>query len=892
MAEQIISHVLSKLEDLLIKEYFFLKGVTQQVELVKIHLRQMQSFWRDAEEKKNKGDNRTRQWVRDVREVAFEIENAIDNYVVQIHNVTAKHVRIGKRYAVKIVALHKLGDKISKIQEKIRTISESRNNLGIKNLGEDAGEEKPFLKTIVVPDIDNEEIVGFEDDRKTIIDALVNDAKNKKRQVLSIVGVGGLGKTTLAHKVYNNPRVKELFDLRIWLSISQDFKPIDILRKLYEKAMGNSRMPVEEAEAYLAELNKSLSNKRYLIVLDDAWTDDVFDYLNVGFPDVGNGSRVIITTRFLNVATDPTRVFKLPFLNKEESLELLLKNALQTPNPLTNCPDELRDVAKKLAERCDGLPLAIVVLGRLLSKKPCDHAHWSQVGKNLDWYRDGEGCMNILYSSYHDLPYYLKSCFRYLACFPEDHKIEAVPLLRMWIAEGFMDHNKKGMLEDEAEHCLEELAQRSLVQVVERNNDGSIIFFRVHDLLHDLAIRESEENDFLLICKNENTQTDFKKARRVVIHNNHKVESQNQNLENIAMPNVRSFLNFDIEVPVGIKYPLLRVLELKGSRNLTKLPEELKSMIHLRYLGLENTGLKQLPETIGCLQNLQTINIWGTKVEKIPSSLWGIQALRHVTLREWLPGPPPSANLVNLQTLEYVSVPESWRDGLPHLPSLRTLDLHYFDTEENGSIVMPNWNIVITLLGTLNNLVSLFIEGDRIPAEIADVKTSPGYKHLQTLFLSGPRFSKLPYSTKFSLDTVELPRNLIRLSLWYIWFDKDPMPKLEKLPFLKSLYLWGIENVEEMVCSAGGFPQLQELRIVLVNDLKQWKVEKEAMPHLKTLRIDNCKGLSALPDLDHVKTLQELRLIEMDVLESKVKDRTGEEWQKIQHIPTIKYWLF
>ncbi|KAJ3678480.1 hypothetical protein LUZ60_002283 [Juncus effusus] len=668
MAEQIVSHVLSKLEDLLIREYFFLKGVTQQVELVKIHLRQMQSFLRDEEEKKNKGDNRTRQWVRDVREVAFEIENAIDNYVVQIHNVTAKHVRIGKRSVVKIVALFKLGDKISKIQENIRTISESRNNLGIKNLGEDAGEEKPFLKTIVVPDIDNEEIVGFEDDRKTIIDALVNDAENKKRQVLSIVGVGGLGKTTLAHKVYNNPRVKELFDLRIWLSISQDFKPIDVLRKLYEKATGNSRMSVEEAEAYLAELNKSLSNKRYLIVLDDAWTDDVFDYLNVGFPDVGNASRVIITTRNLDVAPDPTGVFKLPFLKKEESLELLLKNALQTPNLLTNCPNELRDVAEKLADKCHGLPLAIVVLGRLLSKKPCEPALWSQVWKNLDWYGDGQKCINILASSYHDLPYYLQSCFRYLACFPEDHVIEAESLLKMWIAEGFMDHNKKGTLEEKAERCLEELAQRSLVQNVKRDYDGSIEYFRVHDLLRDLAIHESEENDFLFMCNKENTQTDLNKSRRVVIHNNHKVESQNQNLENIVIPNVRSFLNFDREVRIGIRYPLLRVSELKGSANLTKLPEELKSMIHLRYLGLEDTELEQLPETIGCLQNLQTINIWNTNVEKIPSSLWGIQALRHVTFTyRGLPGPPPSANLVNLQTLGYVSVPESWRDGLPHL---------------------------------------------------------------------------------------------------------------------------------------------------------------------------------------------------------------------------------
>ncbi|KAJ3678482.1 hypothetical protein LUZ60_002285 [Juncus effusus] len=674
MAEKIVSLVLTKLGDLLIEECFFLKGVKKQVELVKIHLGQMQGLLRDAEEKKNKGDNRTRQWVRDVREVAFEIENAIDNYVVQIHNVTAKHVPRWKRCAVKIVALHKLGNAISAIKETIRTISESADNLGIKKLGEDVSKENPLLKDPVIPDIDNEEIVGFEVDKEQIINALVDGPNTKKRRVVSIVGVGGLGKTTLAKKIYNNTKVTRYFNIRAWLTISQNFEPISVLKKLYEEVTGDKNDKVEDEQVYFTKLYKFLENKIYLLVLDDVWDEYPFERLKKGFPDVGNGSRVIITTRSLDVGklADVNNVFELPFLGEKESLELLLKNALRIPDTLGNCSDELRDVARKLAGRCGGLPLAIVVLGRLLYKKP--HAHWSQVEKNLDWYRDGERCMNILYSSYYDLPYYLQSCFRYLACFPEDHEFEAESLLRMWIAEGFMDHNKKGMLEDEAERCLEELAQRSLVQNVERDYDGSIKYFRVHDLLRDLAIHESKENDFLLICNKENTQTNFKKARRVVIHNNHKVESQNQNLENIVIPNVRSFLNFDIEVPVGIRYPLLRVLKLKDSDNLTKLPEELKSMIHLRYLGLSYTGLKQLPETIGCLQNLQTIDIWGTKVEKIPSSLWGIQALRHVKLNDkCLPGPPPSANLVNLQTLEYIIVPESWRDGLPHLPSLRSL---------------------------------------------------------------------------------------------------------------------------------------------------------------------------------------------------------------------------
>ncbi|KAJ3678486.1 hypothetical protein LUZ60_002289 [Juncus effusus] len=476
----------------------------------------MRSFLKDAEEKKIKGDNSTQQWVRDVRDVSFEIENAIDKYVVEIHNMMGKHVPLWKRCILKPtrwIYVHKLGNKISTIHEKIRTISESRNHLGIQNLGEGIVEERPLLWKPIVPDIDNEEVVGFEVERNKIINTLV-DANIQTRQVISIVGPGGLGKTTLAKKIYNNTEVKQYFNLRVWLTISQEFELIYVLKKLYEKVTGDMKDKVEEECVYLSKLNNCLRERAYLIVLDDVWRDDVFEWLKDALPNNGNRSKIIITTRSLDVANLATSssVYKLPFLGERESLELLLKNALHIPNPLENCPYELHDVARKLAGRCGGLSLAIVVLGRLLYKKNHALAEWSEVEKNLNWYNDGQKCINILATSYHDLPYYLKSCFRYLACFPEDKTIFAQTITRMWIAEGFMGHDTEGTLEDKAARCLEELAQRSLVQVADTHFNGSIESFRVHDLLRDLAIHEAKENDYLLICNKENPRTDFNRA--------------------------------------------------------------------------------------------------------------------------------------------------------------------------------------------------------------------------------------------------------------------------------------------------------------------------------------------------------------------------------------------
>ncbi|KAJ3678488.1 hypothetical protein LUZ60_002291 [Juncus effusus] len=238
LAEQIISDVLVKLGDLLIKECLFLQGVGDQVELVKIQLSQMRSFLKDAEEKKIKGDNRTQQWVRDVRDVAFEIENAIDKYIVEIHNIRGKHVPLWKRCILTPArwrSVHKLGNKISTIQAQTKMISESRDLLGIQNLGEGIVEERPQLWKPIVPDIDNEEIVGFEVERKKIINALIDCANTQTRRVVSIVGPGSLGKTTLAKKIYNNTEVKQYFNRRVWLTISQHFKPIYVLKELYEE---------------------------------------------------------------------------------------------------------------------------------------------------------------------------------------------------------------------------------------------------------------------------------------------------------------------------------------------------------------------------------------------------------------------------------------------------------------------------------------------------------------------------------------------------------------------------------------------------------------------------------------------------------------------------------
>ncbi|XP_078157496.1 disease resistance RPP8-like protein 3 [Carex rostrata] len=604
----------------------------------------------------------------------------------------------------------------------------------------------------------------------------------------------------------------------------------------------------------------------------------VFTQLETGLVDVGNGSRVLMTTRSLNVANyaDSRGVYRLRLLSEEESWVLFLKKAIRSSNPWPEYPEELKDLPRKLVQRCKGLPLAVIVLGGLLSSKPCTYREWSRVLERLDWHVVGGGeCMKILATSYDDLPYLHKSCFRYLACFPEDYKIEAKYLMNMWIAEGLIEAKNKGELEDYAEDYLEELVQRCLVEVVERSPDGAIESIRLHDLLREVALHEAAENDFLLIWKKENAEGNVSMTRRVTfLENIDKSSSRNQsnNLKKIKMPKLRTFINFKRGSVIGTRFLLLRVLVL-GNARIRDLPTDLKNMIHLRYLSFRETDVTTIPSWIGHLQNLQIFDIGYATIRELPESFWKIPSLRHVHSSDtnFIVGPPSTANLVNLRTLGYFSVPKSWKKSYPHLHGVRELKLLCKD--ENDGMVIHN------LMSKLNNLLSVTFFEFYPPSGVIDFSTSPSYENIHTMYLWG-------YRDHPTIHIAEMPPNLAKLTLAFFHLNDDPMPKLEKLCSLKWLKIECIRmEVDTIVCTYGGFPELQTLKLDSVNEMKEWKLEDGALPMLKFLRIINCDYLRALPDLQCVTTLQELRID--GELKSKIENKSGEEWDKVKHIPTI-----
>ncbi|KAK4402247.1 putative late blight resistance proteinR1B-12 [Sesamum angolense] len=309
-------------------------------------------------------------------------------------------------------------------------------------------------------------VVGISEDVDKLLDWLTISQDSKALKIIPIVGMGGIGKSTLARHLYDHSFVVSHFDVRAWSTVSQNYNVRKILLGLLGCVIGEltDEMLKEEDDQLGLRLHQNLKGRRYLIVLDDVWDTKPWDDARRYFPDDGNDSRIVVTTRETKVANYTSSVDSHHHMNllKDDSSWKLLHQKVFAPQE--TCTPELEEVGKRIANNCRGLPLAINVIGGLLSQAKRSPESWEQIAKDVSSaVADEEQFLNILSLSYNNLPYHLKPCFLYMGAFPENYEIRASRLVKLWAAEGFLKRVSDKSPEEAAEIYLKALVDRNLI---------------------------------------------------------------------------------------------------------------------------------------------------------------------------------------------------------------------------------------------------------------------------------------------------------------------------------------------------------------------------------------------------------------------------------------------
>lgn len=711
--------------------------------------------------------------------------------------------------------------------------------------------------------------------------------QKKDRSIISICGMGGLGKTTLASSIYKKEQIKRMFICRAWISVSQSYQVKDLLKRILVQLMTkNVHIPegldTMDCVNLVEQLQRYLQGRRYFIVLDDLWSRDAWPLLDKAFVMNNNGSRIVITTRIETVASlaDAGLEMKLRLLPKEEAWTLFCRKAFSRLEDIS-CPLNLKTCAERIVEKCQGLPLALVAIGSLLSYKESDEHEWELFYSQLRWQLSNNPELSwvasVLNLSYNDLPSYLKNCFLYCGVFPEYYQIERKRLIRLWIAEGFVeDRGPETSLADVAACYLKELANRSLVQVVERNEYGRPKRFQMHDLVREISLNISKKEMFASTwdCPNSGGISDG--SRRVSVQ-------KDGNLTQAAKSSaqLRSLLMFVEEVTSSWfrdYYPgfrLLRVLCLRHC-NIQKVPDAVSDFFNLHFLDLGYTKLKEIPRFIGKLSNLQTLYLNGSVLE-LPSDMTMLTKLQHLLIDVGRFAKSASDKInrpEHLQTLRSIEANCRIVKNLRCLTRVRSLGIMKVLKSYNTDL----WTSISKMVA-LNSLAVLAADRDIDVLDLVDLKPLP---RLEKLMLSGrlhegavpPIFGHFP--------------KLRSLRLCFSGLHEDPLALFAAMfQNLGHLNLYRCYNGMKLTFRAGWFPKLKHLYLSSMSELKEVEIEDGTMRSLHRLELWGLRSLTSVPEgLVYLRSVQQLCIGSMMPEEFHRRLEGTDRWI-VQHIPYI-----
>ncbi|XBJ14068.1 hypothetical protein VPH35_006162 [Triticum aestivum] len=857
-----------------------MNGMEEQRETLKRKLLAILDVIQDAEEK---GASRpgVSAWLEALKKVAYEANDAFDEFKYEVLRREAKQKGHYKKLGFDIVSIfpahnpivfrYKMSKKLCRIVRKIEGLVREIHDFRF-NQTQQAPPSKHWRNTDSIVLDSEKDIVSRsrDEEKKKIVSILVDQASDRDLIVLPIVGMGGLGKTTFAQLVYNDPEIKEHFQLQRWCCVSDDFDVAKIASNICQTNEINR-------EKALQNLQKEVSGKRYLIVLDDVWNEDAdkWEKLKTYLKHGAKGSAILTTTRKAQVAQIMKMCIddshNLGNLGKVFLMEIFENRAFCLQKPKAA---ELSDVVEKILDRCGSSPLAAKAFGSMLSNKT-RMKEWTDILAKSNTCNEDTKTLPILKLSYDDLPLHMKHCFAFCAIFPKDYDIDVEILVRLWMAHDFIPVKDGENLEKVGREIFDELTWRSFFQEVKLTPRGtyakswgeirSRTVCRIHDLMHDIALSVMGKDCLTIVDRpNEKELLSAGPTRHLFS----------------SYENIRTLLDDYLKKHSPTLQTLLYIYSFTNGSTPHLSKHNHLHLQHLRYLDLSrNQYMNELPNEISTLYNLQTLNLTGCRnLSRLPNDMKYMTNLRHLytngcTSLECMP--PDLGQLTSLQTLTYFVVGSS--PYCSNIGELRDLNLGG-ELNLSGLQYVTEQDSKACSLSNKKKLTHLSLEwSDDSSGQLnqhRDVLNAlKPLAALQLLSIHCYRGTGFP-TWVISLSFLE---HLTELCL-------DGCTMCEEFPqFGQFKALKFFHN------PSAAFPALKHLRLEKLENFQRWVAtegEELTFPLLESVHLKNCPKLTTLPEAPKLKVIdvaEDKAQLSLSIFESRHMSCLSEVVLSVSH---------
>ncbi|XP_034709548.1 putative disease resistance protein RGA4 isoform X2 [Vitis riparia] len=721
------------------------------------------------------------------------------------------------------------------------------------------------------------DVVGREDDKSKILDMLLSHDSDQGEEchfsVIPIIGMGGLGKTTLAQLIFNHPMAVPHFDLRIWVCVTVNFNFPRILENIITSLSHLNcdfgGLSTSMLESRVVQL---LSGQRFLIVLDDVWTHNYFEWepLEKVLRHGERGSRVVVTSRTSKVSDimGNQGPYRLGLLSDDDCWQLFRRIAFKPSQESNRTWGNLEKIGWKIVAKCRGLPLAVKAMAGLL-RGNTDVNKWQNISANDICEVEKHNIFPALKLSYDHLPSHIKQCFAYCSLFPKGYVFRKKDLVELWMAEDFIQSTGQESQEETGSQYFDELLMRSFFQPSDVGSDQ----YTMHDLISELAqlvsgprcrqVKDGEQ--CYLSQKTRHVSLLGKDVEQPVLQ----IVDKCRQLRTLLFPcgylkNTGNTLDKMFQTLTCI-----RALDLSSSP-ISELPQSIDKLELLRYLDLSKTEISGLPHTLCSLYNLQTLRLSGClSLVELPKDLANLINLRHLELDErfWYKCtklPPRMGCLTSLHNLHVFPIGCENGYGIEELKGMKYLTgtLHVSKLENAKK------NAAEAKLREKESLEKLVLEwsGDVAAPQdeeahervLEDLQPHSNLKELLVFRFLGTRFPLLMKEKAL--------QNLVSLSLNHC--TKCKFFSIGHLPHLRRLFLKEMQELEGLSVFGESQEELSQANEVSIDTLKIVDCPKlTELPYfseLRDLKIKRCKSLKVLPG---TQSLEFLILIDNLVLE-------------------------